>query len=884
MQNTLYIPIDTTIDNPVECEKLVKRGDTVVLNIKVFNNGSLTDLTGQSIDLILKKSDGTLIQKEIDTTNISNGTVTAKLDIQATVVAGLVSGELQLSDSDGQNSTNTFTFNVSTSIADNVIEISKNDINILNELRQLIANGEAVIAQYEEHILAIANSIEAIEALQNIKSYIDTNLAALESNNAQAVVNINNLKAENDKAPTLATNLKAQNDTATSNISTLTTKNQEAVTNKNNIDSSISTANASKIALDTSKTNADNTKSALDTLNTTANNTKDNLNVVNQTGQTLLDSLENFEDQHADVTGISNQLANVNAQLSEKANNTHVILSDNTEDMYLGIFFDDSAEYNNYLYASKNGEKFTRLSNIPAIIGRSSPSLIYYNGTFYCLIDKTGMTTTLNNFAIYTSKNLKDWTLHDIALGDVVQGNNCVYGSDWFLDDNGKIYITYSKQIGYMSDGTTKNFRQYIVEVTDLENLEFSTPISINLDDYNRIDTTIAKNNGTYYLFTKKEITEDSLTDGTISIWTSTDLTIWTKQTDAISSLVGYKFEGPCVCNVEGTWYLYVDNWDGSLNGYMHYCTSSDLINWSAPSRMQTMSRLRHGSVVKVDDVLGKKVINNFFTQELLGTNNDALSPYNKYFNGVDLTSSIANKYIELFKIDMPTTWTAFNIKFKITDTQNSFFNSEFILCGRNQADLSTLTNCVFKEVNNFKGTLANALVVVSQSGVHKVFLNIGTVVSATPTVSVIDFEAHPSISLDIKNSNPVSALPSGTQTSCTTNTDISSAINTLTGKLRLSKTYPSLANTTVTLSFYGLNGVAKIIGHANGYTESQMIDYNLMLLNGNIALVKMDTNGATISATKNSYSNLVYNLTITVPAQYSVIDITLPVGSYFIS
>lgn len=317
MQNTLYIPIDTTIDNPVECEKLVKRGDTVVLNIKVFNNGSLANLTGQSIDLILRKLDGTLIQKEIDTNNISNGTVTAKLDIQATVVAGLVSGELQLSDSNGQNSTNTFTFNVSSSVADNVIEVSKNDINVLNELRQLIANGEAVIAQYKDHILAIANSIEAIEALENIKSYIDTNLAALENNNAQAVVNTNNLKVENDKAPGLTISLKAQNDAATSNISTLTTKNQEAVANKNNIDSSISVANTSKIALDTSNTNATNTKNALDTLNTTATNTKNALNTVNQTGQVLLNSLEEFEQEHADVTDISNQLANVNTQLSE---------------------------------------------------------------------------------------------------------------------------------------------------------------------------------------------------------------------------------------------------------------------------------------------------------------------------------------------------------------------------------------------------------------------------------------------------------------------------------------------------------------------------------------------------------------------------------------
>lgn len=202
MNKTLYISIDTTLDYTVECPKLVKRGDILKLQIKVFTDGVLRDLTGQNIDIILQKSDGTLIENTIDIANISNGVVTAILDVQATVVAGLVSGELQLSDESGQESTNTFTFQVNSSLADDVIEVSKDDINTLNQLRDLIATGEMTITEYETHILTIANSIEAIEALGNIKSYIDVNLAALQQENAEAVVNNNNLQTKNSEAIT----------------------------------------------------------------------------------------------------------------------------------------------------------------------------------------------------------------------------------------------------------------------------------------------------------------------------------------------------------------------------------------------------------------------------------------------------------------------------------------------------------------------------------------------------------------------------------------------------------------------------------------------------------------------------------------------------------
>jgi len=311
MQKILYIPIDTTIDSLVECEKLIKRGDTLTVTIKVFVNGVLADLTGQSIDLILKKADNTLIESTI--TAVTNGVITATLKQQATLVQGLVSGEIQIYTTNTLTSTNTFTFNVDASLADDVLEISKDDVQVLADLRNLINDGQVTIAKYENSILAIGNSIGAIEALANIKLYIDTNLPALESENASATVNVVNLKIENNKAPTLITNLTTQNTNAISNISTLTTKNADAVTNKTNLDAINATATTTKNDLSTINTTALATKSALDASNSTATTTKTNIDSENVRAEANITAMQSFGDVTAlstDVTALKTEVQN----------------------------------------------------------------------------------------------------------------------------------------------------------------------------------------------------------------------------------------------------------------------------------------------------------------------------------------------------------------------------------------------------------------------------------------------------------------------------------------------------------------------------------------------------------------------------------------------
>lgn len=573
---------------------------------------------------------------------------------------------------------------------------------------------------------------------------------------------------------------------------------------------------------------------------------------------------------------------------NKKANISSIIGDKNSSELYLATFFDYTKDFNSYMYGTTDGVNFNLISKTPVSTGKGDPGIIFHDNKFYQLVDDNDPALKCS-FRIYVSENLKDWENHTIKLDDFTEENYRIYGADWFVDDNNKIYIVYALQQGYMTDSAQKqqlNFRPKIVEV-NLKNMTFGASRFLNIDNYNRIDPTIIKENGKYYLFIKKEITEGSLLDGSISIWTSTDLINWTKQKDAIESFNGYKFEGVSLCKIKDKWFMYIDDWSGTFNGFMHYATSTDLLNWSEPKKIQNQNRLRHGSVFKIDNALGKKIIHDYYVNEILAGNTDNPFTHNKFVNGLDIKSSYNNKYIELISIDMPMTWTAFSLKFKITDTQNAFFNSEVVLGGRNKGDLSSLSDSIFIE-NNYKTSFGNDILVVSNEGKHKIYLSIGSKVSFTPTISIVSFEGHQSITFEIKNDKITNNLPTGNVIKCNKNTeviDLRTSLNDLKrNTIRNTKMFDTGESLTMRFKFFGVNGLVKLKGHCNGYAyEDQMIDHNIMILNGNIGLFKNNSAYADIQVNKISYENFVYELEITTTAKYSIFDVELPTGSYFI-
>lgn len=205
MQKTLYIPIDTTLNYEFECPLLVKKYDTLKFKFAIFSLGILQDLNGQTVDIILHKKDGTTIQKTI--TDITLNIATIVLDKNASAYVGEVLGEIVITDTGGQATSNIFKFNVSNSLTEDIEIKSKDDIVTIEDMRALIAN-------YKNEISAIGESTQAVEALNNITTYIDTNLSELTSKNATAVKNVTDLKKENDRADTNIPGLTNLNDTA----------------------------------------------------------------------------------------------------------------------------------------------------------------------------------------------------------------------------------------------------------------------------------------------------------------------------------------------------------------------------------------------------------------------------------------------------------------------------------------------------------------------------------------------------------------------------------------------------------------------------------------------------------------------------------------------
>lgn len=205
MQKTLYIPIDTTLNYEFECPLLVKKYDTLKFKFAIFSLGILQDLNGQAVDVILHKKDGTTIQKTI--TDITLNIATIVLDKNASACIGEVLGEIVITDAGGQATSNSFKFNVSNSLTEDIEIKSKDDIATIEDMR-------ALIATYKNEISAIGESTQAVEALNNITTYIDTNLSELTSKNAAAVKNVTDLKKENDRADTNIPGLTNLNDTA----------------------------------------------------------------------------------------------------------------------------------------------------------------------------------------------------------------------------------------------------------------------------------------------------------------------------------------------------------------------------------------------------------------------------------------------------------------------------------------------------------------------------------------------------------------------------------------------------------------------------------------------------------------------------------------------
>ena len=231
MERNINIKIDIDDRAPTSYNDLIKVGDSINLTIDLLSKGESVDLKDSSVELFLKKEDGTKVEQEVI---IGDSKVSCTpLNIQSTTVVGQVCGELVVESSGNQVTSSTFIFNVEGSTSSEILEESKDDIATIKSLKNTIINVNSVVEKYKTNIEAIAGTSESIEALAQIKIYAESAVTEIET-----VVNTGN---------TLKTSLESENTRAESNIQELTNLGSESIkTHINNTDIHVDASDKTK--------------------------------------------------------------------------------------------------------------------------------------------------------------------------------------------------------------------------------------------------------------------------------------------------------------------------------------------------------------------------------------------------------------------------------------------------------------------------------------------------------------------------------------------------------------------------------------------------------------------------------------------------------------
>ena len=368
-----------------------------------------------------------------------------------------------------------------------------------------------------------------------------------------------------------------------------------------------------------------------------------------ETFNTVVGNVSDLENGSTNlVDGINKNTAYLNDIGQQKANKVAI------PPVYMGVFFESNENTGNNIFLTGDGKNLIKINDNNIFNGRDT-SVMACNGKFYFASTNSN---EINKIVINATSDLENYETTFITLNN--DTNLAVWAPDWFIDDDGKIYILYSLQVGTELGGnsvTYKDMRQYIVEITDLETLTIGTPRALNLtgdskNSDNRIDGTIVKKDGTYYLFIKyNSMTGDGNPNGAIEIWTSTDLVVWTCINERINDLMG--LEAPCICKINDIYYLYVDDFtpfnyaDSSLvsnGGATMYLTSTDLVTWSStPVMVNSSVSLRHGSIVQIYDEDCKRVILSKSLPKLLNLNYENQSRVKTLESLTDLTGIYNN-------------------------------------------------------------------------------------------------------------------------------------------------------------------------------------------------------------------------------------------------
>lgn len=169
-KKNLKVKVDT-INGLYKPEGTIKQLDSVFFNIEVTEEGEKKDLTGQTIKLFARKSDGKMVEQSsgISITNAEQGELTIDLLNAAVQAPGYVYFELEISDSNGIISTADFVYRVIPKVgSDEAIE-STNEVSALKKVEAYVAKAKVELEEFKKlqsEILATNGEINTQESLR----------------------------------------------------------------------------------------------------------------------------------------------------------------------------------------------------------------------------------------------------------------------------------------------------------------------------------------------------------------------------------------------------------------------------------------------------------------------------------------------------------------------------------------------------------------------------------------------------------------------------------------------------------------------------------------------------------------------------------------------
>ena len=615
---------------------------------------------------------------------------------------------------------------------------------------------------------------------------------------------------------------------------------------------------------------------------------EENTNITEETQQAFIE-LQNYVRDYFNNLDVQEEINNKLDEMSEDGTLQEILntffneIKNSSDDYILFAFFDSDDGGKINFFTSKDCVNLSKLDVENVIKGRD-PSIAYINGKFYVAVTDY---TAEHDFKIFVSEDLENWTEHYINLGLYDATYQKRWCPDWFIDDNGDVYIFISKQ--YANTEGSGDFETYITKCTDIDNLIFSNPKKINLTGNtfnNYIDPCCIKVNGIYHLILKNEHTGYY----NLERFTSMDLENFTLIEEDYGKFGNY-FEGQFIFKFNNKFYLGAEKYTNTLTEKSSYWIkeSNDISNFSNPEIMQYKDiDLSHGSAIVIDNkdlkikLKSEHNFNTEYNRNFLNPYNTNLHAFNTYKNG-----AILGNYLKLFSIYPKKGYRGSSIYFNICDgmSNTNTINSNILLTIKNQS-LSDLSNFSvnIKEISNnnylssnyARGSMFTKLICFyneTDNCFDVVYdLTKNTADKAIMT-SLITVSNGGDIEIKYHNDKFINNLP---------NTITSSARDT--HKCKTDSPYAKSVyidnrdKTSFTIKLVCSNGVAQLLGENNGSTIYNLINYALILFNGNATLHKLNPDFVDdIQVTVDDYTDNIYTLTFTGIHVNSGLSLILP-------